>query len=209
MRDAIALKPGQRQQTGGIWRLAVLAGVVVLSTGIAAALFASRDPSPRVTGSVDAGALPAAPLGPSGLPLPRYVSLKSSRVNVRIGPSQDHAVSWVFHSAGLPVEIVAEYGNWRRIRDSEGSEGWVYHSLLSGRRTALVSPWQGGEGDKAETIRNSPDEESRVIARVEKGAIVSVRSCDDSWCEVAASGVNGYMPQPLLWGVYPRERIDD
>src|SRR6187401_2096362 len=75
----------------------------------------------------------------SGLPVPRYVSLKSDRVNVRAGPTKDHAVAWVFTRPGLPVEVTAEFENWRRIRDSEGAEGWVYHSLLSGKRTAVVT----------------------------------------------------------------------
>jgi SH3-like domain-containing protein len=75
----------------------------------------------------------------SGLPVPRYVSLKSDHVNVRAGPTKDNDVAWVYTRNGLPVEITAEYENWRRVRDSEGSEGWVYHSLLSGRRTAVVT----------------------------------------------------------------------
>src|SRR5262245_26457172 len=66
------------------------------------------------------------------LPIPRFVSLKSDRVNVRSGPTKDHEVTWVYTRTGLPVEITAEYENWRRIRDWEGAEGWVYHSLLSG-----------------------------------------------------------------------------
>src|ERR1700754_1083454 len=74
----------------------------------------------------------------SGLPVPRFVSLKSDRVNVRAGPTKDHDVTWVYTRAGMPVEITAEFDNWRRIRDWEGAEGWVYHSLLSGRRTAVV-----------------------------------------------------------------------
>ncbi len=78
----------------------------------------------------------------SGLPVPRYVSLKSDRVNLREGPSKDHRTVWVFQRAGLPVEITAEFEIWRKVRDSEGTEGWVLHSLLSGRRTALVAPWK-------------------------------------------------------------------
>ena len=81
----------------------------------------------------------------SGLPLPRYVSLKSDHVNLREGPSKEHRTAWVYQRAGLPVEITAEAETWYRIRDSEGSEGWVLHSLLSGRRTALVAPWKKGE----------------------------------------------------------------
>ncbi len=75
----------------------------------------------------------------SGLPVPRYVSLKSDHVNLRAGPTKDHDVSWVYTRSGLPVEITAEFENWRRVRDSEGAEGWVYHSLLSGKRTAVVT----------------------------------------------------------------------
>ena len=78
----------------------------------------------------------------SGLPIPRYVSLKSDRVNLREGPSKDHRTTWVFQRAGLPVEITAEFEIWRKVRDSDGAEGWVLHSLLSGRRTALVAPWK-------------------------------------------------------------------
>ena len=71
--------------------------------------------------------------------MPRYVSLKSDHVNVRAGPTKDNDVAWVYTRSGLPVEITAEFENWRRVRDSEGAEGWVYHSLLSGRRTAVVT----------------------------------------------------------------------
>ena len=88
-------------------------------------------------GPARAHAAGEAPPGPaSGLPVPRFVSLKSDRVNVRGGPTKDHDVAWVYTRAGMPVEITAEFENWRRIRDWEGAEGWVYHSLLSGRRTA-------------------------------------------------------------------------
>ncbi len=76
----------------------------------------------------------------SGLPIPRFVSLKSDRVNARSGPNKDQEVRWVYTHAGMPVEITAEFENWRRIRDWEGAEGWVYHTLLSGKRTAVVVP---------------------------------------------------------------------
>jgi SH3-like domain-containing protein len=75
----------------------------------------------------------------SGLQVPRFVSLKSDHVNVRGGPTKDHEVSWIYTRAGLPVEVTAEFENWRRVRDSEGSEGWVYHSLLAGKRTVMIS----------------------------------------------------------------------
>ena len=89
--------------------------------------------------SVSTGSAAKDVLTTSGLPVPRYVSLKSDHVNVRAGPTKDNDVAWVYTRSGLPVEITAEFENWRRVRDSEGAEGWVYHSLLSGRRTAVVT----------------------------------------------------------------------
>ena len=94
-------------------------------------------------------AMPPAKLGPSGLPVPRFVSLKRKKVNVRKGPSTDHRVKWVYTSKGYPVEIIAESDNWRRVRDAEGTTGWVLHSLLSAKRTAVVAPWRRHVGGAA------------------------------------------------------------
>ena len=84
-------------------------------------------------------------VGPSGLPLPRFVSLKSGRVNSRIGPGVNYPVDWLYLKSGLPMEIIQEYDNWRRVRDSDGAEGWINQSLLSGKRTAIAAPWQRGK----------------------------------------------------------------
>ena len=140
----------------------------------------------------------AAPKGTvSGLPVPRYVSLKSDRVNLREGPSKEHRTAWVFQRAGLPVEIVAEFDNWRRIRDAEGTEGWVLHSLLSGKRSAIVAPWRKGA-----------DTASPIVAKLESGVVVSVRRCGNLTCRVSGKGFDGFVEQKLLWGVYPDEKID-
>ena len=140
----------------------------------------------------------------SGLPLPRYVSLKSDRVNLREGPSKDHRTAWVFQRAGLPVEITAESETWYRIRDSEGSEGWVLHSLLSGRRTALVAPWRK---DTVLDLFAKAEENSGVVARLQSGVIGNVKSCDGAWCRVLGEGFDGYIQQTNLWGVYPKEPV--
>lgn len=140
----------------------------------------------------------------SGLPLPRFVSLKTDRVNVRRGPSSDHNLSWVFTRKGLPVEIIAEYDHWRRVRDSEGAEGWVYHSLLAGRRTALVAPWNAG---KTIPLRSVASDSSRTVAMVGAGVLGEVESCDGNWCHIALDRYDGWMQQAMLWGVYPGERI--
>ena len=155
---------------------------------------------------------PAAPLAAdqigkaSGLPVPRYVSLKSDRVNLREGPSKDHRTTWIFQRAGLPVEITAEFETWRKVRDSEGSEGWVLHSLLSGRRTAVVTPWK--KDGAAVALLTKPDDGTSAVARLEPNVIANIRSCDKTWCRVNGSGFDGFVRQSDLWGVYPNEVIE-
>lgn len=150
----------------------------------------------------------------TNFPLPRFVSLKSDRVNLREGPSKDHRSKWVFQRAGLPVEVMAEFETWRRIRDSEGADGWVLHSLLSGRRTALVSPWEKKPTETSGAILyRRADEKADVLAKLEPNVIVGVKSCTGTWCEVVvaspvSSDMKGYMIQEKLWGVYPKERIE-
>jgi SH3-like domain-containing protein len=141
----------------------------------------------------------------SGLPIPRFVSLKSDKVNVRAGPTKDHDVAWVYNRAALPVEVTAEFENWRRIRDWEGAEGWVYHSLLSGKRTALVSPQSRGK--ELLDLRDKPDATGTVIARLQHGVLASVKRCKESWCRLVGEGFDGWIEQPRLWGVYPGEQV--
>ena len=141
----------------------------------------------------------------SGLAVPRYVSLKSDRVNLREGPSKDHRTVWIYERAGLPVEITAEFDTWRKIRDSEGTEGWVLHSLLSGRRTALVAPWKK---DVFLPLRSGPADSSRLAANLQPGVLANVKRCDGTWCRVFGEGFDGYILQTNLWGVYPDEHVD-
>jgi len=158
---------------------------------------------------VSASALPAASselaAGPSsGLPVPRFVSLKPDKVNVRAGPTRTHDVTWQYTRSGLPVEITAESDNWRRIRDWEGAEGWVYHSLLSGRRTALVI---SKAKDELVPLFNAADDQSRVVARLQPGVFASVRRCTGKFCHVVGTGFDGWIPQERLFGVYPNETV--
>ncbi len=146
--------------------------------------------------------------GESGLPLPRFVSLKANKVNVRRGPGYDHEIAWVFLRAGLPVEIIEEFDSWRQVRDSEGAEGWVLGSLLSGRRTALVAPWIKEKQSRTFPLHAEDEESSRVISRVGPGVLVNILSCDGTWCEVFTRDIRGWIQQDTLWGVYPREEIE-
>ena len=141
----------------------------------------------------------------AALPVPRFVSLKSDKVNVRKGPSTDQAIVWVFSRAGLPVEVIAELDNWRRVRDSEGADGWVFHSLLSARRTALITPWS--KGDERVPLYSSNSTGSRAVAELQSGVLGNVLSCDGEWCNVSVDDYSGYVQQDKLWGVYKGEEV--
>ena len=141
--------------------------------------------------------------------IPRFISLKSDPVNMQSGPGTEYPMQWVFRRAGLPVEVLREYEGWRQVRDAESATGWVLATLLSGRRTALVVPWEA-KPPAAPTqisIRNDNSERATEVAKVEAGAIANIRTCDGRWCEVSIGDVRGYIEQKKLWGVYPGEVV--
>lgn len=142
----------------------------------------------------------------SGLPVPRFVSLKSSRINVRRGPGQDNQILWVFKKKGLPVEITAESGRWRRIRDHDGAVGWVWHSMLDGRRSALVTGRKGNSDPIA--LFTEPSEKSSVVAYAEVGVVARMPFCQDKWCELEANGYEGWVLRSEVWGTYPGENFE-
>ena len=138
----------------------------------------------------------------TNLPLPRYVSLRAASANARRGPDFDQRVDWEFVRRGLPLQVVAEYGLWRRVIDSEGLGGWVHNSLLSGARTGLV------RGETAVALHAAPSERSAVRAMAEPGVIARIAACEAEWCDVSAGGFTGWIPQGVLWGVDPGEVFD-
>jgi SH3-like domain-containing protein len=169
----------------------------------AAALFAATF-MVLASGTAPAMAQTTGSIGPSGLPLPRFVSLKSGKVNLRIGPGLNYPVDWLYLKSGVPMEIIQEYDNWRRVRDAEGAEGWINQSLLSGRRTAIAAPWQRGkEGELL--LREQPDTTSRIVARLEAGVIGTIKTCNGDWCEMDFAGHVGWLSQTQVWGAYPGE----
>jgi SH3-like domain-containing protein len=168
-----------------------------VALAVAAALSAS---------AANAGAAGESAAGPSsGLPVPRFVSLKPDKVNVRGGPTRNHDISWQYTRAGLPVEITAESDNWRRVRDWEGSEGWVYHSMLSGRRTGIVN---AKEKDGLVPIHAKGDSAAPVVAQLQSGVLGSVKYCTGTWCRIVGAGFDGWIAQERLWGVYPSEKVE-
>ena len=144
-------------------------------------------------------------IGKSGLQVPRFVSLKAGRVNVRVGPGEDYKIAWVFTRTSLPVEVVQEYDTWRRIRDSDGAVGWVFNSLLSGKRTAVVTPWAKAD---AQPIHANPAADATITAYLEPGVMGTIDRCRDGWCRINGKGFDGWIEQDRLWGVYPNEDVD-
>ena len=131
------------------------------------------------------------------LPLPRFVSLRANEVNLRLGPAWCYPIEWVYIRRGLPVEITAEYDIWRRIREFDGTTGWVYRRRLSGQHTVLVA------GD-TRALYDEPD----TASRAEPGVQGSLLSCAGSWCRVAIGDVRAFIPRSHIWGVYADEQIN-
>ncbi|WP_425471832.1 SH3 domain-containing protein [Ruegeria sediminis] len=137
----------------------------------------------------------------TNLPLPRFVSMKANEGNVRRGPSLTHRIDWVFKRRDMPLQITAEYGNWRKVQDRDGAGGWVHYALLSGVRTVLV------EQDMT-PIYPRPDSNSPVNAHFENGVVARLGSCTIDWCRISAGGYSGWTPKTNLWGVDPEELRD-
>ena len=138
----------------------------------------------------------------SGLPLPRFASLRSDEANVRTGPGTRYPIDWVFRRKGMPVEIVAEYENYRKIRDWQGASGWGHHSLLTGKRSFIIPA-------KPASLHKTPAKAAEVIAKLEPEVTGEIRSCLGDWCRVrVSSGVSGWLERTELWGVYKSEPIN-
>ncbi len=185
---------------------AVAYGAATLMQHKAGATQLSAGASGEITASVSPAEVNAKENGSTGLPLPRFVTLKADKVNVRRGPSSDHPVAFMFQRKGMPVEITAEFENWRKIRDSDGAEGWILQSMLSGRRNAYVAAWSGN-GQPLD-LHDTPAGQSGVSARLAPGVLASIDTCDGRWCEISTGDYDGYVQQDRLWGVYPGEIVD-
>ena len=142
-------------------------------------------------------------IGPeTNLPLPRFVSLRASEANVRRGPSLSHRIDWVFKRRDMPLQVIAEYGHWRRVIDRDGQGGWVHFRMLSGARTAIVT----GEGQIP--LRSRPAADASETAMLEPGVIGRLGECDPRWCRLSAGGYRGWVQRDALWGIGEEELRD-
>ena len=160
----------------------------------------AADPAAAQTGAGARTAL-LREIGPSGLALPRFVTLRAAKVNLRTGPGIRYPIEWVYARKGLPLEVIDEFETWRRVRDWQDSVGWVHQSMLSGRRGAMVL----GEG---RLLRRAPEDGAPGVARVEAGVVGSLRACAGGWCLIEAKGFEGWLRQDQIYGAYPDETVE-
>ena len=137
----------------------------------------------------------------TNLPIPRYVSLKVKEANARRGPSLSHKIDWIYKRQNMPLEIYAEYENWRRVRDFEGLGGWVHYTLLSGTRYVLIK-------NELLEMRLLPSIDAQVIAKVPQHNIATLDKCNKDWCRITDDGYKGWVPKNGIWGVYENELKD-
>jgi SH3-like domain-containing protein len=143
---------------------------------------------------------PAAAQSETGLPLPRFVSVRADAVNMRTGPGRRYPIDWVLTRAGLPIKVIAEFEGWRQVSAQDGTSGWIHKSLLSGKRTVTIA----GREDR---IFREPNKTAQIAAFVEPGVVASLLGCEDGWCRITvdAHRITGWMPQDVLWGILPDE----
>jgi SH3-like domain-containing protein len=138
------------------------------------------------------------------LPVPRFATLRADAVNLRTGPGDRYPIDWVFTRKGMPVEILGEYDVWRKVRDWQGTEGWVHERMLAGTRTVIVR----GE---TRPLHSDPDPNSPVVARADQGVIAKLLECQGPWCRIeahdAVQTAGGWLRRSEIWGVYPEEDV--
>ena len=134
----------------------------------------------------------------TGLPVPRFVSLGADQVHLRFGPGREYPIRWVLARRGLPVEIVAEFDTWRKVKLHDDDEGWIHSSLLSSRRTVMIK-------DEIAELRRTPADDARVVLRAEPGVVGDLLDCEEDWCRVDIEGRRGWLRRDAFWGVLPEE----
>jgi SH3-like domain-containing protein len=188
-----------------IWNALTACCLIFAATTLAAAAPSrERVPMPRPKPMLETALAPA-PIAPpmvaTGMPVPRWVTVKAARVNLRRGPSLDQDVMWTYVRPGTPVEVIAEYDAWRRIRDVDGVTGWVKGAMLDGRRNVIVT------GRVNTAILGEPKADADAVAYAAPGLVARLVSCAGEWCEISTRGYDGYVARDRLWGVHEGETV--
>ena len=137
----------------------------------------------------------------SGLPVPRFVTLKSDTVNMRVGPGREYPLSWVYKKKNLPVKVIAEFDVWRKIIDHEGTTGWVHSQLVTLKRYALIQ-------SRLTKLYRKADFDSPVVAVADKGVIVELQICESQWCRIATQDLRAFVRREDIWGILENETLN-
>lgn len=185
-----------RRATGSLKALGPVLAMLALCQAAATQDAANQPAATPSASTPEAGATGRT----TGLPLPRFVSLGADQVNLRYGPGREYPVSWVLARKGLPVEIIAEFDAWRKVRLHDNDEGWIHSSLLSSRRTVVIK-------DDIAELRRTPAADARVVLRAEPGVIGELLDCEAEWCRVDIKGRRGWLERQAFWGALPGEAV--
>ena len=161
-----------------------------------------------LVGVAGAGLLLLAAMAPAraaeeeaGLKVPRFVSLHSDKVNLRTGPGRQYPIEWVLVKKDMPVEVIQQFEHWRRVKEWDGTVGWVQEHMVDGRRYVIVA--RGG----VRPMFQGPDPATAEVARAEPGVLARLLECSAAMCRVEANDTAGWMRRGDLWGVYPDEKV--
>lgn len=176
-------------------------GLIVLTALLMGPAFGAPDTGPPVAAEASANV--------SGLPIPRFVSISSARVNLRVGPGRQFPITWILQRRHLPVEVIGEFEHWRKIRERSGEVGWVHKTMLSGKRMGMVIGSSKGSGKSGElTPAYNDAAPGRATLMAQDGAIGEISTCKLDWCAIQFEKARGWMRRENLWGVYPTEEFN-
>jgi SH3-like domain-containing protein len=132
---------------------------------------------------------------------PYWVSIDSDKANMRTGPGRNYPASWLYVRRELPLKVVDVYGEWRKVEDPDGAQGWMLRTFLDEQRTAIVV-------GAVRELRASPQPNAHINWRVEPGVVGRISKCASGWCRFDVDGRAGYIQQSDIWGVEPGEAVD-
>lgn len=140
-------------------------------------------------------------MGASGYPLPRFMSLVNDKTNMRTGPGLEYPIDWIYLKEDYPLKVIAEYGNWRKIVDVDGSTGWILRSLLSLKRYGLII-------SGTQNFYKSPENRRQITVAAEQDVIGTINKCTNNWCEMEVGGFTGWINNENIWGALNQESFD-
>ena len=182
--------------------LSYMSAIVCLIIGVSALLTALPVNQAAALDKIDAGAPETRTvIRGSGLPVPRFVSLKSDVVNMRVGPGHEYPLQWIYVRKNLPLKVISEFDAWRKVVDHEGETGWVHGQLVSLKRYGVITSSNA-------KLRADPNQQASVTVIAEAGVLMEVQYCEGQWCRLGTDNAKGWLERRQFWGVLPNEELN-